>query len=192
MNTVKPGAFTLDDIYSTLECRAMVERAENLGFTAATVSLAGGAQAMPGVRNNDRVKFDDADLAAQLWARLETSVPATLEGWRAVGLNERFAVYRYDPGQRFKRHQDGVVRTDTGEESRFTVLVYLNDECEGGETIFSDVDRSSGQVRFLETPVQPRSGMVLVFKHELWHEGAPVTAGRKYVLRSDVLYRKDA
>jgi hypothetical protein len=45
-------------------------------------------------------------------------------------------------------------------------------------------------VQFLETPVKPKPGMTLVFQHELWHEGAPVTRGRKYVLRTDVLYRK--
>ena len=30
--------------------------------------------------------------------------------------------------------------------------------------------------------------MALIFEHELLHEGAAVTAGRKYVLRSDVMY----
>jgi hypothetical protein len=31
--------------------------------------------------------------------------------------------------------------------------------------------------------------MGLFFKHERWHEGAPVRSGRKYVLRTDVLYK---
>jgi hypothetical protein len=30
--------------------------------------------------------------------------------------------------------------------------------------------------------------MALVFIHELLHEGAPVIKGRKYVLRSDVMF----
>jgi predicted 2-oxoglutarate/Fe(II)-dependent dioxygenase YbiX len=191
MNPIKPGAFTLEHIFTPAECQAMIERAEALGFDTATVTIAGSTQNLPGVRNNDRVKFEDETLATLLWQRLEPLIPAQLEGWNAVRLNECFAVYRYDPGQRFKRHQDGTVQTDRGEESRFTVLVYLNEDCDGGETIFSDVDRSGSQIKFLETPVKPKPGMALVFRHELWHEGAAVTRGRKYVLRTDVMYRKD-
>jgi predicted 2-oxoglutarate/Fe(II)-dependent dioxygenase YbiX len=190
MTPIKPGAFTLEQIFTRDECQAMIRRTENLGFATATVTIAGSTQNLPGVRNNDRVKFEDEVLAARLWQRLAPHIPAQLEDWNAVRLNDHFAVYRYDPGQRFKRHQDGTVQTDRGEESRFTVLVYLNDDCDGGETIFSDVDRSGSQIKFLETPVKPRPGMALVFKHELWHEGAPVTRGRKYVLRTDVLYQR--
>jgi predicted 2-oxoglutarate/Fe(II)-dependent dioxygenase YbiX len=190
INTVKPGAFTLEDVFTPTECKAVIERTEALGFATATVTIAGGTQNMPGVRNNDRVKFDDLELAGELWKRFEGVAPAHMEDWTAARLNERFAVYRYDAGQRFKRHQDGMVETDTGEQSRFTVLIYLNDDCEGGETIFSDVDRSGSQIRFLETNVKPRPGLALLFQHELWHEGAAVTTGRKYVLRTDVLYRR--
>ena len=191
MNTIKPGAFTIDNIFSLAECNAMIEQAEQTGFAPATVSIAGGAQAMPGVRNNDRIKLTDPKLAATLWQRLEPLIPAQLEGWQALRLNEQFAVYRYDSGQRFKRHQDGVVTTQAGEESRFTVLIYLNNDCDGGETIFSDVDRTGSQIRFIETSVKPQPGMVLVFQHELWHEGASVTRGRKYVLRTDVFYQRE-
>jgi hypothetical protein len=30
--------------------------------------------------------------------------------------------------------------------------------------------------------------MALIFKHELFHEGTEVKSGKKYVLRSDVMY----
>lgn len=94
---------------------------------------------------------------------------------QAIGLNERFRFYRYEPGQRFKEHSDAPFRRDNGEESRLTVLVYLNDDCTGGETAFGDY------------AVTPRLGASLVFRHELLHEGRPVAAGKKYVLRSDVM-----
>lgn len=32
----------------------------------------------------------------------------------------------------------------------------------------------------------------LVFAHEWWHEGAKVLSGRKYVLRTDLMYRSMA
>jgi 8-oxo-dGTP diphosphatase len=189
-NIIKDGAFTIDYVFTRGESQAMIERCEQLGFAAATVNFAAGAQLATGVRNNDRVKFDDLSLAEQLWKRLEAEIPKELEGWNAIRLNEQFAVYRYTPGQRFKRHQDGTVTTGQGDESRFTVLIYLNDDCEGGETIFSDADRSGSRVKFIETAVKPQIGMALLFRHELWHEGAEVQKGVKYVLRTDVIYSK--
>jgi len=51
---------------------------------------------------------------------------------------------------------------------------------EGGATNFKDIS------------IKPETGMALIFKHELLHEGAKVTAGLKYVLRSDVMYRRNA
>lgn len=57
-----------------------------------------------------------------------------------------------------------------------TFMIYLNEGYTGGETRFESVS------------VAGKPGMALVFEHELLHEGAEVTAGVKYVLRSDVMY----
>ncbi len=38
--------------------------------------------------------------------------------------------------------------------------------------------------------VIPVTGMVLCFVHDLVHEGALIIQGRKYVLRSDIMYRQ--
>jgi hypothetical protein len=57
-------------------------------------------------------------------------------------------------------------------------MMYLNDNFEGGETTFR------------ELKIRPRQGMALLFLHNLYHEGTQVTRGVKYVLRTDVMYRK--
>ena len=57
-------------------------------------------------------------------------------------------------------------------------MVYLNGDFEGGAT---DFDMLGSAV--------PAQGLVLVFDHGLRHQGAPVGSGRKYVLRTDVMYR---
>ena len=50
-------------------------------------------------RDNSRA-VEDAGLAGALWDRVAECVPASIEGRRAVGLNElRF--YRYEAGQSF-------------------------------------------------------------------------------------------
>lgn len=170
------GIFTIDGVLTLAECQAYIAWSEGLGYEAAPVSLAGGAVHRPDIRNNARVMVESWDRANDLWQRVAHHVPATLEGRTAVGLNERLRFYRYGPGQRFAWHTDGCVRRSSGEESLLTFMVYLNDSAEGGET------------RFEQASVRPRPGLALVFDHYLPHEGAMVTAGQKYVLRSDVMY----
>jgi hypothetical protein len=38
--------------------------------------------------------------------------------------------------------------------------------------------------------VTPKTGMALLFHHPISHRGDPVIAGRKYVLRTDVMYAR--
>jgi hypothetical protein len=49
-------------------------------------------------------------------------------------------------------------------------------------------DFSGGETAFQETVIKPELGLALLFRHELFHEGRPVIAGVKYVLRSDVMF----
>ncbi len=177
-----PLAAAVDGFATPAECAALIARIEALGPDAAPISTVRGAVMRPDVRNNARVMFDDVDLAARLFARLAPHVPARLCGRRAVGLNERFRGYRYTPGQRFAPHYDGAFMRDASEASLLTLLIYLDDGCQGGATGFLDHG----------VAMAPRQGRVLWFQHMLLHEGAEVTAGTKYVLRSDVMYRADA
>jgi prolyl 4-hydroxylase len=64
-------------------------------------------------------------------------------------------------------------------------MIYLNDDFSGGETNFYALE-----VPYLS--VKPVSGMVLVFVHHKLHEGAAVVRGRKYVQRTDVMFRRVA
>ena len=130
------------------------------------------------IRNNERVMFDDPELAGQLFARIEGAIAPRLCGMRAVGANERFRCYRYRPGQRFAPHYDGAFIRSHRQRSLLTLMVYLNEGFAGGATSFHDwgID------------VAPRTGMALIFQHLLLHEGCELIAGTKYVLRSDVMY----
>jgi prolyl 4-hydroxylase len=60
-------------------------------------------------------------------------------------------------------------------------IIYLNEGFEGGETIF-----------FVEPEVviRPRTGAGLFFQHPIIHEGAMVTSGTKYAVRTDLMYKK--
>ena len=159
----------------------LIERIEALGPSAAPVSTSRGPMMRPDLRNNDRVMFDDAELAGQLVDAVRGRVPERLENdWVLCGANERLRCYRYRPGQRFAPHFDGAFHRSTDERSLLTFLVYLNGCSAGGSTRLID----------LELEVHPAPGLGLVFNHHLLHEGAPVLEGVKYVVRTDLMFRR--
>jgi prolyl 4-hydroxylase len=173
-----PLVFTVPGVVEAAACGAMIARIEALGPAAAPITTPYGFVMRPELRNNTRVMFDDVALAAALFERLGGVLPARLFGRRAVGVNERFRCYRYEPGQYFAPHADGAFQRHAHERSELTLMVYLNDGFTGGATDFLEHGAT----------VAPRTGMALLFQHLLIHEGCPVVSGVKYVLRSDVMY----
>jgi len=176
--------FVVRNFLTASECEAFIAQSEQAGYEEATITTLGGPVLDKSVRDNARLIVDDAELAARLWRRAAPVVPRFYRQWPAVGFNERFRFYRYDPGQTFAPHYDGSFYRDNGEHSELTFMVYLNDEFSGGETRFYLQD----SVPRLE--VKPERAMALVFVHHQLHEGAPVVEGRKYVLRTDVMYAR--
>ena len=95
-----------------------------------------------------------------------------------VAAGEPLQVLRYRPGQEYKPHFDAV--PDTDNQRVLTMLAYLNDGYEGGETLFISTGlRVSGAV-----------GDVLMFRNatddgrpdpQSQHAGLPVTRGEKLI-----------
>ena len=171
--------FTLSSFLSAEECVELIRRTEATGFRDAPITTSRGFVMRPEIRNNTRVMQDDTARAASLWDRLAGFVAPRVDRWIAIGLNERLRYYRYDVAEYFKWHRDGAFVRSPTERSLFTAMIYLNDDFEGGTTDFED-----GPV------IVPQRGMALLFEHRQGHQGAAVTRGRKYVLRTDVMYRQ--
>ena len=174
-----PLVWTIPAVMNAGECADAIARIEQLGPAVAPISTPQGFEMRPDVRNNERVMFDDVDLAQRLFARIRDALPPALCGMRAVGANERFRCYRYSPGQQFAAHYDGAYVRNEHERSLLTLIVYLNDDFEGGRTAFLDFGLEA----------IPQTGSALVFQHLLLHEGCTVHSGVKYAMRSDVMYR---
>lgn len=180
--------FEKDAFESPAFCRDLITRAHDMGFQAAPITSETGTGVMPDIRNNDRVIFDDPDLASALWKKARALFSEPFKGNRAMRLNDRFRAYRYRPGQFFDWHQDGTYADTDGQRSVFTMMLYLNDGYEGGGTSFADV--FSPHV-FRDFTIAPRLGKALFFHHPLSHRGDPVVRGAKYVLRTDVMFAQD-
>ena len=160
--------------------KSWLEAAGKQGVEQASMHVPSEHVRRPEIRDNDRVTLDDPRRAAALWARLQAWCPQTIHSWRAVGLNERLRIYRYEGGQQFNWHRDGTYSQSDDVRSRLTLLIYLSEGFEGGQTSFADGPQ-----------VVPRVGMALAFKHAMMHKGEPVTQGVKYVLRTDVMYERE-
>lgn len=176
LEQVSRDIWTIEGFLSPQKCSDLILLSEHIGYSQATVSLPECARFMKGLRNNDRVQLNDPKFAAALYSKLLPSLPVLESGEHPIGLYEHFRFYRYSVDQRFKRHIDGRVNVD-GRESRVTLMLYLNDDYQGGETKFSEIT------------IEPKTGMALMFIHELKHESTPITTGQKYVLRTDIFYQ---
>lgn len=174
---------TLAAFWSPERCRAFIERAEARGIVPA------GTDYPPHYRNNDRQVLDDPELARAVFGSLAPHLPVW-DGKRAVGVNPRFRLCRYQAGQFFGRHRDGVYHASKTVASRLSLLIYLNDagEFAGGGTRFFATQGQAEPDRI----VRAETGTLAFFPHDVWHDGEAVTAGTKYVLRSDVLYESAA
>src|SRR5262245_13590990 len=107
--------FVIREFLTAEECDAFVERSERAGYDDATITTSAGFVMAKEVRNNARLIVDDASLAEAWWQRAGPLLPPRVEGWRAVGFNERFRFYRYDPGQMFAPHFDGYFERRNGD-----------------------------------------------------------------------------
>lgn len=84
---------------------------------------------------------------------------------------------RYSEGGFFKVHSD----TSGTDRRRFAIVIYLNDDFEGGATVFP----------LLGSRSVPKQGMGVVFPANRLHRGDVVTRGSKYILVMWLLDRSE-
>ncbi len=157
------------------ERAALLRVAEAAGFSTVDERSWDGPRGyrLRGQRRLARAAVEDRVLAEALWARVG---PLLAEELGALGLNERLRFYAYEAEDRFDLHTDGAF-VRPGQRSRLTLLLYLSGAFEGGELAFEE-----------GPTLRPGEGDVVLFPHERWHRSLPLRAGRKIVLRTDVMF----
>jgi len=178
-------AFLLRNVFTPLECVKLIQLSENYGYETAMINLSDGvAVHAPGYRDGHRVMIDDSEFAKILFKRISKFLPQVLNyGDKLLEINERLRFLRYGPNDKFMPHEDGSY--DRGDaETYITLQMYLNQGFNGGETTFLETSYGTGK----RIPIVPETGMILVFQHDILHEGSVVKSGTKYTIRGDVLY----
>ena len=170
------GVVEIFNVLTKEECDNLIGYTESLGYQFATVNNGDGThEAKPNLRNNARVNIEDTDFAQRIFNVIKPFVPQKIGDDNVLSVDDTFRCYRYYPNEYFGWHVDGSTRKN-GNRSKYTVLIYLNDSYEGGETEFE------------HAKVKGKQGSVVIFPHKLMHQGAMVTKGIKYAIRSDLMY----
>eukprot|EP00794_Sanderia_malayensis_P009268 gene9268-10246_t len=128
--------------------------------------------------------------------------------WEFEGLNEAFRINKYsdDSSQFFSPHKDSQYCPNGDRRSLLTLVIYLNGDFEGGSTCFyfpknkkqrKDVSveeeiLSSGGLDngYLKFVIKPSIGKAVVFSQNILHESVPVTKGTKYILKTDIVVKR--
>jgi len=178
LDLTQPLVWTVDNVLSAADCEHYQQRLRQGRSEQAPVIGRHGVEVDLEVRNNTRVMWDDAQEADALLARVAAQVPGRLLGETLIGGNPRLRLYRYQPGEHHSAHWDTVVHFEGGARSLLTLVFYLNDDFEGGETDFPELQKT----------IVPRRGSALLFQHRIVHTACPVRRGEKHVLRTDLVY----
>ncbi|KAI0006477.1 hypothetical protein F4779DRAFT_629824 [Xylariaceae sp. FL0662B] len=116
------------------------------------------------------------------------------ETWKIARLNDGLRFLKYKTGDYFRPHCDGHSSANDGAEKSFlTVHIYLNgggdgDIVEGGATRFATDFEGTNEGKL---DINPKAGSLVIFQQrDMHHEGADVSRGTKYTLRTDVMYRR--
>ncbi|KAF8498350.1 hypothetical protein JB92DRAFT_2744718 [Gautieria morchelliformis] len=190
---------TIADLLSPGECKAFVAFIEKLPLEATPPKKKGEAD-----RVNHRLSIRSPQFAGHLFGILEPHLPsfpipasATRKPNISVdphSLNSNIRLYRYSEGDHFGRHYDDSVKDpETGAQSEWTLLIYLTGEAQGvvgGQTVFYR-ERRGEQTEEIVASLARGTALVHRHGHEcMLHEGKPIVKGVKYVLRSDVMFKR--
>jgi hypothetical protein len=128
----------------------------------------------------DNNKFVNMDLANVFYTKLSQYIRPTPLALRP---NNLIMTGNYKSGQQFNLHTDTGLYYNrmTKEKSRWTLLIYLNDNYTGGHTFFYDDD-------WKEThDIIPEKGTALLFDIDLWHRGDVIQSGTKYWIGCEII-----
>jgi len=157
----------------------------------------------------DRIQTSRPDVAEILWRRIRPVLitighnshhieleehPLQHGTWEANGLNSRLRFVRYKQGGVFAPHEDNCFTKSSNERSFWTVNIYLNDvyEINGGATQFICNPESIKENEEDNLKYQPKQGSALLFYQPgNMHEGLSLLSGKKYLMRTDVMFHRN-
>lgn len=170
----EPLVVVFDDVLTSEECDALI----TISKDRLERSKIGGSREVSDIRTSRGafLETNEHDIVLTVEKRIAelTGIPHS----HAEGLH----ILNYLPGQEYKAHFDYFAKTSRQANNNriATLVLYLNDVKEGGETYFPKLNLS----------IYPKKGMAVYFEYfytneelnELTlHGGAPVITGEKWI-----------
>lgn len=177
---ISEGIFTIDNFFAGDVCRDMVNDLESSGLFPESLvpeKNDGSLEQNLESRNRHRILYKDEELAQDIWDGLmkDDTFIAVLP--KAKKISDQFRFYKYFEGQEFLPHIDGPCKEDEL-ESTHSLLIYLNEDFEGGMTAFDTCT------------ISVSAGKVVFFPHTMIHWSTKITRGLKYIMRADIVAEK--
>ena len=170
----EPLIVILGNVLSNEECDELIR----LSKDKMQRSKIGSTHAVTELRTSSSMFFQEGE--NEIVVRVENRISSIMS--IPIEHGEGMQILRYTPGQEYKAHHDYFSSTSEGVKNNriSTLIMYLNDVEQGGETFFPKLNLS----------VTPQKGMAVYFEYfyndkdlnELTlHGGAPVITGEKWV-----------
>lgn len=171
----EPEVWSFEELFSADECSYLIALAKPRLEPSVVVDPATNQLVPHPVRTSHSTSFPwvSEDLVIQALNRRIAVASGT-----APNTGEPLQVLRYEPGQQYRPHFDSIDETDN--QRVLTMLVYLNDDFEGGETVFTHTGLT----------FRGRIGDGLLFRNATaagardetaQHAGLPVIRGEKWL-----------
>ncbi|KAJ3101245.1 hypothetical protein HDU97_001542 [Phlyctochytrium planicorne] len=220
----------LDNVVSIGECNKIIKLDDPISYR----SLKGRFETSK--RQGSRLLAIDEHTSSIIWDRIQTvvtgvvsdkNIPLTPLGfdvssgeWKLDGLNEALRLNLYDSASNFfAPHVDAQYCPSGDRRSRFSVVVYLTDEFDEGETTFyfpkepltaetalkykgfiieEEIAARGGIADgFDAITIKPKKGKAVIFSHNVIHEAkslkpSPLSAinPKRVVLRTDIMVKR--
>ena len=172
----EPLIVVLDNVLSDQECNELIEFSKD-NLKRSKISSSGEGE-VNDIRTSSSMFFqgNENDILEKLEKRISAIMCIPIE--HAEGIQ----ILKYTPGQEYKAHFDFFHSASKAAKNNriSTLVIYLNDVEEGGETYFPKLNLS----------ISPKKGSAVYFEYfynnedlnELTlHGGAPVIKGEKWV-----------
>ena len=172
----EPLIVVLENVLSNEECDELIRLAKAKDNMQR--SKIGATREVNELRTSSSMFLEESE--NEIVARVEKRIAAIMN--IPIEHGEGLQILKYTPGQEYKAHYDFFSSTSKAANNNriSTLVMYLNDVEQGGETFFPKLDFS----------VSPQKGTAVYFEYfytdqnvnELTlHGGAPVIAGEKWV-----------
>ena len=172
----EPLIVILGNVLSNEECDELIK----LSKDKMQRSKIGKTREIDELRTSSSMFFQESESENETVARVEKRIATIMN--IPIEHGEGIQILKYTPGQEYKAHYDFFSSTSkVANNNRIsTLIMYLNDVEQGGETFFPKLNLS----------VTPHKGMAVYFEYFYsdndlnkltLHGGAPVIAGEKWV-----------